>query len=550
MKLITLSNSELGKMFEEQASTGNVKADVLGEIRRRVNADTPTGFFWLYLLVRNILIPRHGKKWTRKLYKSRDASGVARFINEAFRGSTKTTIFTETFTVYQIGLFPARSNLFVQASDDTAEEAASNVGDIIEHNPGFKLLFPNIVPDKDKGWGQKAGRWVKRSDMPYEDWVRVRHKNATLLGATYKASVVVGKHPTGVFVMDDINDRKNTESDRLNKEVNDTVTDTLFPCLEDSKWNIFNQTPWTKRDALQLVKDTSAWTAIKTPVLTPLAEGEGVHILVEKHGNIIYDQWAELTWPEKFTADLIAIKYKESGAKGFARMYLLDLTAVEGLHLKREWLHDYAREDLSGTYPIFMGVDYASSADLVKTDDPDNSAIAAIAKMHTGDRVIMDGWFGQVSQAEAEIKLNQWAGSYDRLELVGIETDGSGRELYSLMARNSALPLLEMGTGGRSKGYRFEEIMAPYFEMGRVWIAHPYTPFVRKFMDEWVGWSGGNKDECDTLDAVFYALAASGLFLEEAWAASDTHREKPWYERDEVSESPFASFGRQARGQR
>jgi hypothetical protein len=533
-------------MFEEQASTGKVKGDVLGEIRRRVNADKPTGFFWFYLLVKNMPIPRHGKKWTRKLYKARDANGVARFINEAFRGSTKTTIFTELFTAYQIGLYPERSNLFVQASDITAEEAASNVADIIEFNPGFKLLFPNIVKDQPKGWGQN-GRWVKRTDIPYDDWVRIRHKNPTLIGATYKASVVVGKHPTGVFVMDDINDRKNTESDRLNKEVNETVTDTLFPCLEATVWNIFNQTPWTKRDALELVKNTGAWTSIKTPVLIPAPEGIGEHVVVEKNGVVIYEQWAELTWPEKFNKELIALKYKETGEKGFARMYLLDLTAIEGLHLRREWLHDFPREDLRGTYPIFMGVDYASSADLVKSD-PDNTAMAAVAKLHNGDRIILDGWFGQVSQAEAEIKLNQWAGSYDRLELVGIETDGTGREFYSLMARNTKLPLIEMGTGGRSKGYRFEEIMAPYFEMGRVWLSHPYSPFTRKFIDEWVSWSGEKNDECDTLDAVFYALAASGLFLEEAWAAADTIRDKPWYEKEEASVSPFGSFGRQARG--
>ena len=74
--------------------------------------------------------------------------------------------------------------------------------------------------------------------------------------------------------------------------------------------------------------------------------------------------------------------------------------------------------------------------------------------------------------------------------------------------------------------------------------------YIDEPIDFCIGWAGDKNDECDCLDAVFYALAASGLFLEEAWASSDTHRDKPWYERDEVSESPFASFGRQARGQR
>ena len=547
MSLITLSDFELAKRFEQQAFRTELQKDTLEEVRRRVKKDTPSGFFWFYLLVRNIPIPRHGKTWTRKLYASRDENNVARFINEAFRGSTKTTIFTETFTAYQIGLYPERSNLFVQASDTTAEEAASNVADIIEHNPGFRLLFPKVVPDKDKGWGAN-GRWVWNKEYSYDDWVRVRHKNPTLLGGTYKAAVIVGKHPTGVFIMDDINDRKNTESERLNNEVNETVTDTLFPMLEDSKWNIFNQTPWTKQDALQLVKDTGAWKHSRTPVFDVLPEGEGEHLVIEREGQVLYENWVKLTWPEKFNKSVIATKYKEQGEKGFARMYLLDLTAIEGLHLRREWLHDYPREDVMRTSPIFMGVDYASSADLVASSNPDNTAIAAVARLPSGDRVIMDGWYGQVSQAEAELKLNQWAGSFDHLELIGLETDGTGRELYSVMARNTDLPLLEMGTGGRSKGYRFEEVMAPYFEMGRVWLAHPYSPFVRKFMDEWVSWQGLKSDECDTLDAVFYALAASGLFLEEFFASPISARKQPWYDQEPVTPSPFASFGRQSRG--
>ena len=547
--LITLSNKDLGVLFEsEAASKEGLRKQTLEELRRRVKTDTPSGFFWFYLLVRNFKMPMHGKKWTRKLYDARDEDGIARFINEAFRGSTKTTIFTETFTAYQIGLHPERSNLFVQASDITAEEAASNVADVIEHNPGFELIFPSIVPDKDKGWGEKKGRWVWDRAFDYDDWVRIRHKNPTLLGATYKAAVVVGKHPTGVFIMDDINDRKNTESERLNLEVNETVQEVLFPMLEESRWNIFNQTPWTKRDALQLVKDTGAWKESKTPVMEICDEGQGQRIIIKnKIGDTVFDKWAHLTWKEKFTPNLITTKYKESGEKGFYRMYMLDLTAIEGLHLRREWLHDYPREELFRTNPIFMGMDYASSADLVKSSDPDNSAVAAVARMPSGDRVIMDGWYGEVSQAEAEIKLQQWAGSYPHLELIGIETDGTGREMYSTMARNTSLPILEMGTGGKSKSYRFQEVMAPYFEMGRVWIAHPYTPFLYKFIDEWISYSGQRTDETDTLDSVFYALAASGLFLEEFLADNLQTRQQPWYEKEEEVESPWSAFGRQRR---
>jgi hypothetical protein len=554
LELDRLHDHELGAMFESEAADGHVTVEVLEEIRRRVNEDSPRGFEWFYLLVRNVPLPRHGRRWVKELYSVRNRDGVARFVNEAFRGSTKTTIFTETFTAYQIGLYPYRSNLFIQASPTTAEEAASNVADIITDNAGWQMLFPHVVDDQEKGWGEKKGRWVKDTRYTKAEWQQMRHKNPTLLAGTYKGSTVVGKHPTGVFIFDDINDRKNTESERLNAEVNDIVKDTIFPMLEDSKWNIFNQTPWTKRDALQLVKDTGAWHHMKTPVLYINAEGEGEHIVVEREGVVIWDVWADLEWPEKFTVDLITTKFLEQGEKGFFRMYLLDLAAIEGMWLKREWLHDYPRDEVNRNWPCYIGVDYGSSADLIKSGrDPDYFSLTVTYKRPNGDFVVYDGFRGRLSQGEAEKKLVQYAMMHKSLQYIGIETDGSGREFYSLMARNTTLPLVECGTGGKSKGYRFEDIMAPYFQTARVWIAHPFTSWIHTFIDEWVSYDESKIYNDDTLDSTFYSLAPTGLFMEEAQPMNPVDLKKgqgsgAWYDEQEFDPGPFAAFGKQVRG--
>ena len=551
MNLEKLHDHELGAMLENEAAAGGVTNATLEEIKRRVLEDSPRGFEWFYLLVRNVPLPEHGRTWVRELYSQRNTDGVARWVNEAFRGSTKTTIFTETFTAYQIGLHPERSNLFVQASDITAEEAASNVADIISDNAGFKMLFPTVEPDPDKGWGQRSGRWVRDTRYGKSQWQQMRHKNATLLAGTYKSASIVGKHPTGVFVMDDINDRKNTESERLNAEVNDVVTDTLFPMLEDSKWNIFNQTPWTKRDALALVKETGAWGHTKTPVLYITEEGQGEHIVVEKHDVKMWDVWADLVWPQKFTPEVIKTKFLEQGEKGFFRMYLLDLAAVEGMWLKREWLHDYPRDQISRKLPCWIGVDYASSADRIRSGrDPDFFSLTVTYRLPNNDYVVYDGFRGRLTQVEAEKKLVQWAMMHDHLQAIGIETDGGGREFYSIMARNTTLPLVECGTGGKSKGYRFEEIMAPYFASARVWIAHPFTNWMNAFIDEWVSYDESGTYNDDTLDSTFYSLAVTGLFMQEAMPTNPVKMKTgSWYEPElESIDSPFASFGRQVRG--
>lgn len=539
--LKSLGNKELWRLFTEY---DEVPEEVKDEVRRRVHMDTPAGYRWFYRIVRQWPMPPYGPDWIKDLY---DSEG--RWVNEAFRGSTKTTAITETFTAYQIGLHPERSNGFAQASDESAKAHAKNVADLIESNAGFQFCFPNLAPDKERGWGTSGGFWVKRTDVNYSEWVRVRHKDPTLYAGSYGNAIHIGKHPTGVFIFDDVNDQKNSESDRMSRELNDWIRDTMFPALENTRWRIFNQTPWTKKDALAMVKATGVWKHTRTPVLTPVEPDhpQARHVFIEKNGIVLYDQYAKLTWPENFTPKKIAEKYVEQleqntgGTKGFARMYLLDLTKMEGRALKKEWLigREYPAEKIKEEWPIFMGCDYASAADNVRGDG-DYFCVAVVALAQDGKRVVLDGIRAKLSQGQAEQKLKAIALSYPTLQAIGIERDGVGKEFYSLIARTTSLPVVPMGTKRRDKGFRFEKIMAPHFEFGKARLAEDKTPFLTAFIDEWLAYPDGDHD--DTLDATFYALAASGLFYEDA-VQTVKQAKSAWYEKRERKVNPWKVLG-------
>jgi len=531
-----VNNHELWKEFLGEASDGGVTEGTLEEIRRRVNEDTPAGYQWFFRMIRPYALPPFGPGWMNDLYGS---SG--RWANEAFRGSTKTSTITEAFTAYQIGLHPERSNGFAQASDDSVKTHAGNVADIIKTNPGWQMLFPNVVPDADKGW-TATGYWVKDTQYDYGEWTRRRHKDPTLYAGSVGSAIHIGKHPTGVFDFDDINNDKNTESDRESIAVNRWVTDTMFPALENTKWRAINQTPWTRRDALALIKNTSVWKHTMTPVYTE--DPNGVLLRIEKNGILLLEKRVKLAWPENFTVEKIRDKYLEVGEKGFARMYLCDLKAMEGINLKVEWLHPYPREQIRSEWPIFMGVDYASTADMVISKDPDYTTFAAVSVSPSGQRIVLDGFRGRLSQGEAEQKLKAFAMTYPTLQAIGVEVEGTGKEFYNLLARYSNLPIVPMRTRGKRKGHRFEVIMAPHFEFSRAWIAEGEIPFLKAFESEWAIWPNGDHD--DTLDAVYYALSASGLLFEATEINTLTER-APWYMPQKKEPSPFAAFGKQAR---
>ena len=464
--------------------------------------DDEEGFGHFFWCVFGKELPAHAKEWVQDIYAAK-AAGKGK-VTEAFRGSAKTTIVTIGFTLFRIGHNPERANLLVQVGDDIAEINTGQMADIVEHNPGWRLCFPHIVPDKALGWSS-TGYEVMDTRMPYPEWRKLNagRKDPTLIGLGYRSASLIGKRPDGVLVVDDINDINNTESPKESAGTLRVLTSTIFPARTPGTWTIFIGTPWTNNDVLAYVKATGEFVCSKTPILD--ASGRSV-------------------WPDRFTEESIESQRRVSGSVEFARMYLLDLTAAAGAHLKREWLHRYPAEKIDAGWPCYFGVDYASSADKLKPGDRDYFAIAIGRALPGGGIVVVDGYRDRVSQGEAEQKLKALAEVYRPL-LIGVENVGKGEEFYGLMLRTSNLPLMPCHTGRRSKGERLEKQMAPLFEYSRAWVTDAETPFVKAFVDEWVEWPNGDHD--DTLDAVYWMCnIAQGHLMPAAEAGGFEHRKR------------------------
>ncbi len=55
----------------------------------------------------------------------------------------------------------------------------------------WKIWYPDIVPDEDRGWGTE-GYWVKDNSVDYGRWQQMRHKDSTMTGVGYKGAAAVG----------------------------------------------------------------------------------------------------------------------------------------------------------------------------------------------------------------------------------------------------------------------------------------------------------------------------------------------------------------------
>jgi predicted phage terminase large subunit-like protein len=479
-----------------------------------MGADIPESFAAFYELVFGMQPPKHVvDEWIRPLYEAREeGKGV---VIEAFRGSTKTTTLTIAFTAYRIGKEPHKANLLIQVGDDTASDNTAQIADIIEHNPGFKAVFPHVVPDRDRGWGA-GGYEVKRSDIPYEQWrdMNSQRHDPTLMGVSYKSRAIIGRHPDGVLIVDDIHDENNTASERELATVRKILTGTIFPTITDETWQMFVGTPWVENDALHYVASTGEFKHVQTPVYRE--NGEDL----------------EYTWPEKFGEAEVERQKNLAGSIEFARMFMLDLTASKNKIFK---FQHYPSSEIRFSWPIIAGVDYAGTMSAAKNKMGDNDyfAIAYVAKLPGGGAVVIDGVLEHCTQAEAELFVKRGQEMYPSYLHAVVEGDGKGEDFIQVLRRNPSMKVVPMKTGGKGKDIRLVRQMSPWFESGLVRVSDAETPFLSELRKELDMYPLCRYD--DALDAVYWALRG----MPDVLHMPRTEDELPVYGPKEKMENPY-----------
>ncbi len=456
---------------------------------------SPEGFRVFYALIHNRPPPKHAMGWIHTIF---DAHAVGKgAVIEAFRGSTKTTTVTQTFAAFFLGHHPASSNLLIQVGDASAQDNAAKIAETIEHNPAWKIFFPHIVPDGK--WGAQ-GYNIKRDDISYDTWARIisRRKDSSFIGLGRTSGAIIGKHPTGLLTIDDIDDENTTSSDREMFKTRNILTGTIFETITDTTWVIGIGTPWVEDDTIGYMKATGVFATARTPV---------------------HDDAGELVWPEKFDEEEIERHRKLAGEVQFARMFLLDLEKAKGINLKKDWLSDYPHEGVDDSWKVIMGMDFASTADKLKDRKADYCSISIGRLIPGGGVILVDGFRGHVSQGEAIQKLESLAVTYPTLQLIAVEKEGIGGQFVQMLQMYPHLPWHPATTAdkispnvpsARNKGDRFQKQMGPVFERGACRISNRPTKFLNIFRNEWISWPLLKND--DTLDSTYYMLYAATMF--------------------------------------
>lgn len=460
-------------------------------------------------------------------------------MEECWRGFGKSTLLV-AWIAYLIGARPVGSTAYVRINDTKAKEAGDAIAEIIETNPGWREIFPHVVPDKEAGWSVERGFHIKdlrvcgKNGEGYNNWLQMCFADhltePSLACGGVESGIIIGMHPTNGWWFDDLLDEGNTRSYAEMQKVTDIMDGNIIPTwfgVGGSPTLGGACTPWNENDVYVRMMKTGLFKKVTMPIfvreIPEMHPARDVWVRnLEKYGKQYFEPYGcdvILTYPDAFPMERVLEIYAANPAR-FGQMYLLDLSTLKGLTLKRQTLGEFPVDKISENWSCYFGVDFASTTDRIRKDT-DFFSISIGRIIPSGGVVCTGGFIDRLSMAEAISKLQSLYELYHPV-LIGVEKLGSGRQFIELIIQSTRLPVLGLPLEGsplKSKGQKFEEVLNPLFSTGRMWISSVQDQYLKTFIDQWVSWDGGveksRTGHDDALDSMYLlSLVAQGHVMQ------------------------------------
>lgn len=476
-------------------------------------ADTWDGFKGAYYAFWGSWPDEYQKEWydaaQEEWLRSR-AGELAGILNEAARGLHKST-FGFTYILQKIGLYPHLSHAIVQATDEDTISTSKLLSGCIENNVGWKIAFPNIVPDEQDGWSMN-GYYVKDSSVDYGEWNRkVKHDHGRdpTLKLVSAAGGSIGMHPTGILNLDDIHNFKNTISDIDMERIKNSIKSDVFGTMNRTGHKpmlLDNFTPKRDTDMNAELKASGVFKHLFLPAFR-----------YDEDGKDEWDGQKVTRASEKVNLSALADFRKVMGSKIFRSEHLLDLSSDPEDEL---FYSSYPAESINRSWIIYPGCDPSDTTkDSAKqTRSQSHFALSYVAENPLGGAVIVDGILDQCTQAEGEAHVIRTYSLFPHVKDTQVEGVGYGRMWFNAGLRNPELvKRIKQGdlkgfgftdTHGGDKATRFHRELYPWVQNGTVKISTANTPFLnalRKLLQEFKTLDK-NDPAWDAWDAVYQSL--------------------------------------------
>lgn len=421
-------------------------------------------------------------------------------IYESWRGRGKSTFFT-AWGPSVMGWRPVGSTALVRVNGPKAQEMGKAIANMILTNPGWKKIFPHVIPDERAGWSVENGfnvmdtRVTGQPGSPgfeerYAKWRMMcladHLSEQSLICAGVESGSIIGLHSTNGFWIDDVHDELNTRSQAEMKKVTDifegNIIPTWFSAGGSPTLGAFC-TPWSKNppDAYQIMLATGRFKHIKMPIFTLAEDGE----VFPPTG-----QRVKLAWPEKFPVETVVEMYNSLGTR-FGQMCLCDVELSKPKNMRYQ---DFPANDIKwDKWPMTVSVDPVAVITGISKGEGISHFAMGYGLLNTDNNLIVgDGIIEKCDMDEGERLVVRAEKTYrGTLRSVSVEGDGAGVAFIGMLTRNPSLKnkwsrhnTKEIGTGNKQK--RQYDVLQPLFASGAMKVSDAKTPYlnaVREYLD-------------------------------------------------------------------
>ena len=394
----------------------------------------------------------HHQEWIEKL----EDESVKYLLIVAPPSSAKTSWAGIVYTAWAIGRDPNLHIGYITNSDDMSVKRSMAVRDTIGENPRYRVVFPDLKPDTDKGWGQR--NWYV--------WRQNRgDKDATFHAAGLYGQIIGDRYD--LMIVDDVCDQESVQTQLQRDKTWEWFNKTLRSRLTKDGRLVVIMTRWHHDDlAARLIEQ--GWPLLHVPAL---------------ERGISY-------WPEEWPVErLIAERDGQLqadgrrlggiGSRAFEAQYQGRPTAEEGNILK--WFPTYA------AVPALKTKLHRWDTAWGETQTADYSAMVSLGLGVDNNLYVLSGWQDRLDTPEVALAVDALA-EREKPTIIVVEEAARAKEVVRAVRKASGRDITTEPVPQKMDKVARANAAAPTFECGRVlfparWHSN-YGPWVEELIEQ------------------------------------------------------------------
>lgn len=190
-----------------------------------------------------------------------------RFIVVEPPGHAKSTVTTLAYPAFHIGRHRDHSIIGATTTGTLAEQFLDSIGEVIDTDTRYRSVFPQVRPDRKRGWNKQNGLFVTR---PY----RPGQKDASIafVGA---GGPIIGRRGD-LMIIDDAVDEPVARSELMLQRRVDWVKQSVRSRVKPNGKILIAGTIWAEADVIGAMRELGTFV-----VLTMRAISETTHVYAE-----------------------------------------------------------------------------------------------------------------------------------------------------------------------------------------------------------------------------------------------------------------------------